>query len=259
MAAAHLEVPATIAGLHFTTTFPAVEGLYNFTTADADGTIKPLVFPSAQTASPQPFSFERADGCTTFKGVGGADAIFGIFASSPSATKVDGGYRLCGAFDQPLGLSALFISGGPSELPPISVVQAAGKWYVSPLGTVLASVSSSLHVLSDDATLFDSPLAPFFYGGLSRGLLASMAVGQSADSVPPACLVALTVANGQISGVAANPSPEAVLACTGLSFSSSSSSTSTTGEGVVVGSTPVPAQAPQTPEPLATAPPATSP
>ena len=123
------------------------------------------------------------------------------------------------------------------------------------MGTILASVSTSLHDLNDDATLLDSPLAPFFYGGLSRGFLESMVVGQSADSVPAECLAALTVDNGQISGVAANPSPDAVKACTGLS--SSSSSSSGTGEGVVVGSEPIPEQPPQTPSPDEGAPPAT--
>ena len=252
------QVPATIEGLDFTDMFPEVEGgNYNFTTADADGTIKPLVFPSVPPASPQPFSFERADSCTTFRGAGAADAIFGFISSSPAATKVDGGYQLCGAGSQTLGLVGLLLPGELSELPSISVVQSAGKWYVSPLGTVLASVSSSLHVLNDDASLFDSPLAPFFYGGLSRSFLESFVVGQSTDSVTPACLPALTAQNGKIIGVAANPSPDAIKACTDLSFGSSSSTS--TGEAVVTADTSVPAQAPQTPTPDESAPPATTP
>jgi hypothetical protein len=170
---------------------------------------------------------------------------------------VGGGFQPCGGADQSLGIFGLLLPGGLFELPPISVVQSEGHWYVSPLGTILASVSTGLHVLNDDATLLDSPLAPFFYGGLSRGFLQSMVVGQSADSVPPECLPALTVENGQISGVAANPSPDAVKACTGLS--SRSSSGSSTGEGVVVDSIPVPEQAPQTPTPDEGAPPATAP
>ena len=237
------QVPATIAGLHFTTTFPAAGAHYNVTSADGDGTIKPLVFQSAHSGSPQPFSFERADGCTTFKGGDGADALLGIFTSSPSATKIDGGYQLCGAVDQSLGLGALFILSGLPELPPISVVQSAGKWYVSPLGTVLASASSSLHQLNTDSTVFDSPLAPFFYGGLSRSLLLSMAVGQSVGSVPPPCLPALTVANGTVIGVVADPPPDAIRACTALV----GSSTSTSGQAVVTADTIVPAQAPPTP------------
>jgi hypothetical protein len=254
------QVPATIQGLHFTTTFPAADGdveggHFNFTSADTDGTITPLVFPTEPTTSPQPFRIERANDCTTF--TGGASALFGLGSgSSPGVTPVDGGYQVCGGGDRSLGIVSLIVPGGLLELPPISVVQSAGKWYVSPLGTILASVSTGLHALSDDATLFDSPLAPFFYGGLSRGFLASMVVGQSADSVSPACLAALTVDDGRISGIATDPSPDAVKACNGLSFVSSSSSQ---GQGEAVGSTIVPEQAPQTLTPDEGGPPATTP
>jgi hypothetical protein len=255
------QVPATIDGLHFTDIFPAGDGdveggHFNFTSADTDGNITPLVFPSEPTTSPQPFTIERADGCTT--ATGAASAFLGLSSDSTSGvTPVGGGFQPCGGADRSLGFFGLLLGGGPFELPPISVVQSEGRWYVSPLGTILASVSTSLHALHDDATLLDSPLAPFFYGDLSRGFLESMVVGQSADSVPAECLAALTVDNGQISGVAANPSPEAVKACTGLS--SSSSSSSGTGEGVVVGSEPIPEQPPQTPSPDEGAPPATAP
>lgn len=253
------QVPATIDGLHFTDTFPVVEGGdYNFTNANADGAITPLVFPSDQTASPQPFSFERDGDCTTFKGTGASDALFGGFARSPSAKKTDGGYQVCGAGDQPLGLIGLVVPGGLLDLPPISVVQSAGKWYVSPLGTVLASASSSLHSLRDDASLFDSPLAPFFYGGLSRSFLESMVVGRSTGSVPPDCLPALTMTGGQIDGVASDPPTDAVEACTSLSFSSSSATS--TGEGSAsVDTTPVQAPVPLTPAPNEGAPPASTP
>jgi hypothetical protein len=244
------QVPATIEGLHFTTVFPAADGdveggQFNFTTADTDGNITPLVFPSEPTTSPEPFTVERANDCTTVTGV--ATAFLGLGSGSmPGVTPVDGGFRVCGGEDRSVGLFGLLLSGGSLEVPPISVVQSAGKWYVSPLGTILASVSTGLHGLKDDATLLDSPLAPFFYGGLSRGFLESMVVGQSVDSVPAECLAALTVDNGQITGVAANPSPDAVKACTGLSSSSSSGSGT---EGVVVSSIPVPEQVPQTPTP----------
>ncbi|MEY2415641.1 MAG: hypothetical protein QOH53_975, partial [Ilumatobacteraceae bacterium] len=255
------QVPATIEGLHFTSIFPAEKGdveggHFNFTSADTGGNITPLTFPTEPTTSPEPFTIERADGCTTVTGRG-ATAFFGLDSGlAPALKAVDGGFQYCGGADQSLGFFGLFLAGGLFELPPISVVQSAGRWYVSPLGTILASVSTGLHALSDDATLLDSPLAPFFYGGLSRGVLESM-VGHSVDSVPPECLAALTVDNGQVSGVAANPSPDAVKGCTGLSFSSSSGSGS--GQGVVVGSIPVPEQAPQTPTADEGAPPATAP
>jgi hypothetical protein len=255
------QVPATIDGLHFTNIFPAGDGdveggHFNFTSADTDGSITPLVFPTERTTSPEPFTIERADGCTNVTGA--ARAFFGLSAGSTSGVMpVGGSFQPCGGADQSLGIFGLLLPGGLFELPPISVVQSAGQWYVSPLGTLLASVSTGLHVMNDDATLLDSPLAPFFYGGLSRGFLESMVVGQSVDAVPPECLPALTIENGQITGVAANPSPDAVKACTGLS--SSSSSGSGTAEGVVVGSIPVPEQAPQTSAPDASTPPATAP
>ncbi|MGZ4680615.1 MAG: hypothetical protein ACXVIH_11335, partial [Ilumatobacteraceae bacterium] len=87
------------------------------------------------------------------------------------------------------------------------------KWYVSPLATVLASVTTSLHDVDSGSSLFDSPLAPFLYGGLGRGYLESWVVGHSADSIDPTCLPALTVANGTVTGVVADPSPQAVRAC----------------------------------------------
>lgn len=250
------QVPATIEGLHFTDTFPAVEGgRYNFTQADTDGNITPLVFPTEPTGGPQPFAIERADDCTTF--TGGASSLFGLSSDSPPNVKpVDGGYQVCGTSGLFGGLG-LLLASGDTELPSVAVVQTGGKWYVSPLGTILASATTTVHDAGAASSLFDSPLAPFFYGGLSRGFLESVIVGHPADSVAPECLPALTVENGQITGVAANPARDAVTACSDFSFSSSTGSSS--GEGVAVGSAEVPAQAPQTPAPDEGAPATTEP
>src|SRR6185295_9241256 len=80
------QVPATIDGLHFTDTFPAVEGgRYNFTQADTAGNITPLVFPTEPTGGPTPFTIERADGCTTF--TGGAGSLFGLSSDSQPNVK----------------------------------------------------------------------------------------------------------------------------------------------------------------------------
>ncbi len=163
------QVPATIEGLSFSDTFPGVgDGRYNFTSADTDGTITPLVFPSEPTGGPQPFTIEHADGCTTFTGA--AESMFGL-ATSPVAKTVDGGHQLCGGSDVLGGLVLFVLPGGPTDLPPVSVVQSGGRWYVSPLGTALASTATALHDVKDGSSLFDSPLAPFIYGGLSRGTL----------------------------------------------------------------------------------------
>jgi hypothetical protein len=256
------QVPATIEGLHFTDTFPTLEGNgYNFTEADTDGNITQLVFPTVPTGGPQPFTIERADDCTTF--TGSASSIFGLNSGSvPNVKPVDGGYQVCGT-NGFLGAVGLLLSSGDTELPSISVVQAGGKWYVSPLGTILASATTTLHDAGAASSLFDSPLAPFFYAGFNRSFLESFVVGHSADSVTAECLPALTVVDGQITGVAANPSPDAVKACSDLSgdFSSSSSGSSSSGpdESVVVASTVAPEQAPDTPAPAESTPATTEP
>ena len=205
------QVPATIEGLDFSNNFPGVgDGRYNFTSADTDGRITPLVFPTEPTGGPQPFTIERAGGCTTFTGAAGS--LFGISAS-PVAKAVDGGYQLCVRSDALGGLGLLALSGGTTELPPISVVQSGGKWYVSALGTALAGTSTALHDVNDGTSLFDSPLAPFIYGGLTRGVLESMVNGQGVDTIDPQCLPALTVDNGIVTGVVADPAPDTVRSC----------------------------------------------
>jgi hypothetical protein len=217
-------VPATTDGLDFSTEPPAGGSGYNFTSANPDGTIKPLVFRNAPAAAPQPFTIERANGCTTF--AGGAQSMFGV-SSLPLAKPVDGGYQLCGPGG--LGLGILGLAGGLTELPAVSVVQTGGKWYVSPLGTVLASVTVSLHDAPDASSLFDTPLAPYLYGGMSRALLGTVVKGRQADSIDAACLRALTVENGTVTGVVADPSPDAIHACAATAgFGGSSSGSSGT-------------------------------
>ena len=211
------QVPATAAELTFTPGVPALGPSYNFTSTNPDGTIVPLQFAPEPTGGPQPFSVERADGCTTYLGAG-VDSMLGLSTSS-LFEKVDGGYRLCGT-GASLGAGLVLLFGGVSELPAVSVVETGGKWYVSPLGTALASISTSLHGLDDGASLFDSPLGPFLYGGMTRGLLGSMLAGQSADSVDPACLPALNIVDGKVKDIVADPAREAIQACAMNGFSS---------------------------------------
>jgi hypothetical protein len=229
----------------------AISGLTYETIGDGDHrTLKPVTFTvegtvpadydsAAPTASPQPFKIERADGCTTYTGA--AQSIFGI-NSLPLAEPVEGGYQLCAAGG--LGLGLVGLAGGLTELPPISVVQTAGKWYVSPLGTALASATVGLHDLQDGSSLFDSALAPYLYGGMSRGFLERIVKGQPADSINPACLPALTVENGTVTGVIADPPPEVIRACDETPGLGSSSSTSS-GSGVAV-AVPTPESTPAT-------------
>ena len=249
------QVPATTAGLTFTAGFPVLNGPYNFTNANPDGTIVPLMFPSASTGNPQPFTIERADGCTTYRGEG-VQARLGI-SSSPLAKPVDGGFQLCGSGEVAGGLGLFAFSGGLSELPAVAVVQSGGKWYTSPLGTALATVTSSLHDAKAGSSLFDSALAPYLYGGMNSTLLSSMITGQPAASIPAACLPALTVENGTVTGVLADPPTDAIRACIADATNiSSESSTSTSGGTVTVtpavvavATTMVPTEAPLTTSP----------
>lgn len=207
----------------------AISGLTYEIIGDGDHrTLKPLTFtvegtvpagynsnadPSlsaAATPGPRPFTIGRADGCTTYAGEG-AQSMFG-FSPPPLAEPVEGGHQLCGP-GMVGGLGLLF-AGGLAELPAVSVVHSGGKWYLSPLGTALATVSTSLHDVKDGSSLFDSPLGPFIYGGMSRSYLESVVIGQAADLIDPACLPALSVDNGAVSGVIADPAPDAVHACT---------------------------------------------
>lgn len=225
------EMPATIDGMHFTNIFPATDGgAYNFTSADPDGNITPLEFPTKPTGDPQPFTIERADGCTTYQG-SGAESLFAI---SSIGKAIDGGYQLCSDAGALGGLSLLVLSSGFENLPSISVVQSGGKWYVSPLGTVLASATTSLHDVVDGASLFDSPLGLFIYGPVSRTMMERVLDGQSVDQINEACLPALTIDNGVVSGVVADPAPAAVRACADAVYGGSGTSTGSAPGPVVV-------------------------
>jgi hypothetical protein len=178
--------------------------------------------PSAgqSTGGPKPFRIERADGCTTVTG-----AAASTFGSEPPAgsTSVDGGFRTCGDGSDPLGGLLLFAAGGMLQLPSVSVVESGGQWYVSPLGTLLATATVGLHDIRDGSSLFRSILGPYIYG-VPAGVLTSMVVGQSVNELAAECLPAVTVDNGVVTGVLDDPPVDAVRACTNGSFESSSSS-----------------------------------
>lgn len=202
------------------------------------------------TSDPTPFTFQRADGCTTVTG-SFAQSFLGLDPLSP-ATAVDGGYKVCATGI--LGGVFLFVSGSGLELPAVSVVQSSGKWYVSPLGTVLSSATVPLHDIDDGASLFDSAFAPFFYGGLGRTSLESIVTGHVADTIDAACLPALTVEDGIVTGVVANPPPAAIWACTETASFGGDSATGSGPLPVVTEAPAMPAPTPETLVPAATAP-----
>jgi hypothetical protein len=199
------QVPATVDGLTFSPEYPQFDTPVNFTSAHPDGTITPLVFPTPSPDGPQPLTVVHADGCTTFTGTG-AETMFGGFTDS----RVDGGFKRCGGGSD--GLIPSVVYGGFPELPLVAVVQSDGMWYVSPLGTALATVTSSLHGVKDGAGLFDSPLGVYFYG-TNRAFLEQTTKGRSVDAIDSACLPALTVVDGTVTGVIADPSVDAIRAC----------------------------------------------
>jgi hypothetical protein len=77
--------------------------------------------------------------------------------------QVDGGFQLC-APGLTGGSGLLLLAGGLSDLPAVSVVESGGKWYVSPLGTVLATVSTSLHSAASGSGLLESALGSLLFG-----------------------------------------------------------------------------------------------
>jgi hypothetical protein len=216
-------IPETADGLTFTPGLPEVSQDSNITTVGEDGRVIPLEFPTQSTGDPRPFRIEGADGCTTVTG-----AATSMFGTEPPAraTTVDGGFRICGDGSEPLGGLLFFISGSLLQLPSVSVVETGGQWYVSPLGSVLATATLGLHDIGDGSSLFRSVLGPYIYG-IPASFLGSVVVGRSADELNAACLPALTVENGVVTGILDDPPVDAIRACGNSSFDSVSSSTGT--------------------------------
>jgi hypothetical protein len=122
---------------------------------------------------PLPFSVDHADGCSTYRGEG-ANTVFDLEAS-PQVKQVDGGFELC-APGLPGAWGLLLLTGGLADLPAVSVVEAGGKWYVSPLGTLLATVSTSLHDADYGSGLLDSVFAAFLFGATTSSGSSSSGV-----------------------------------------------------------------------------------
>ena len=155
----------------------AISGLTYDTTGDGSRrTLNPVTFKVAGTlpagvgqsdsgtsadVGPVPFSIDHADGCTIYRGEG-ATRLFGL-EPSQQVKQVDGGYQVCApALSGGSGL--LLLAGGLSNLPAVSVVESGGKWYVSPLGTVLATVSTDLHEAGSGSGLLGGALGALLFG-----------------------------------------------------------------------------------------------
>ena len=111
-----------------------------------DGTIEPLEFPTGAPEGPQPFRVERRDGCTELTGPGIERAAPGDRLRGPRRRaqllrdrRRSPGLRRADWFGGAIVLGVRR-AGFPTELPSISVVESDGQWYVSPIGTMGASV-----------------------------------------------------------------------------------------------------------------------
>ena len=211
------QVPATIDEVELVTDFPG-PSITNQTYEMPDGTIAPLEFPSGESEGPQPFRVERRDGCTELTGPGIEKLLpgdrhvgrAGGHATTPRSTGATGSVAGPSPFGGAL-FSLLLVSGSPTELPSISVVESDGLWYVSPIGTLGASVVELFRSLPDDANLIDTPLAPWFFNGMGRQAIdASLA---AASTIPTECEAVAAVGADGVPAVIADPPVSAIRAC----------------------------------------------
>ncbi len=225
------QVPATIDELELVSDFPG-PSLTNQTYEMPDGTIAPLDFPSDGSEGPQPFRVERRDGCTDLTGPGIDALLPGIgswdSAAGTTASEIEGGHRFCDGselFSGSIGL--LFGAGLPTELPSIGVVEADGKWYVSPIGTAGAAVVGMFRSVPDDANLIDTPMALWLLQGMNRQMIDSrFAAG---GTVPQECDPIVTVGADGIATVIPDPPVSEIRACVNALFTGDSSSGSGSG------------------------------
>jgi hypothetical protein len=184
-------MPATIDEVELVTELPPeLQDRYNTTFALPDGTIQPIEFPSGASDEPQPFRFERNDGCTELTGPG-IDALLpgiGMWAGAGTDySEVDGGRRFCGE-QTPFGgsmFTLLLVSASPIQLPGISVVESDGLWYVSPIGTLGASIVDAVRSVPDGANLIDTPIAAALFEGMGRQAMDATLAAVS--TIPPEC------------------------------------------------------------------------
>ena len=204
-----------------------------------DGTIQPIEFSSGESEGPQPFRVERRDGCTDLTGPGVEKLFPGVARWAAQASSnysvVEGGHRLCEG-PTPLSgavFSVFFVAGFPTELPSISVVESDGQWYVSPIGTMGASLVEVFRSVPDGANLIDTPLAPFFFGGMNRQSIDSSLAG--VNNIPPVCAAVLAIGADGVAAVVPDPPVSEIGACVDALFEFGVASSSGTFTSAPVG------------------------
>ncbi len=162
------------------------------------------------TSTPKTVRIERKDGCTVFDA--NAVRVLGIARASGVQPLADGSIRECGEEQPAMGFFLFLFSSVSGELPAVATVQINGQWYFSPVGTIAASVVQLLSGVTDRSALFDSSLALFIYG-TNRWFLSQELTGRSVAALPAACATLVTSADGNVTGLIADPSPTAARQC----------------------------------------------
>ena len=211
--------PATIDGLGEPVPYESdaaqalfTNGEFNSTYAIPDGTIIAFVDETAAPADPQPFRIVRSDDCTTMSGTPFSD----IAASAPGSERIDDNtVRTCaddGAFGVGSALLLFAGSGSLSNLPPLTLVNDDGQWFVSPIGTIAAQVLESMRSLPEDVNIIDVPLLPLYAGAIARAQLDQYFL-YTADVSAPCRAIGEDDGSGHLRTVA-DPAFADVLACT---------------------------------------------
>jgi hypothetical protein len=244
------QVPATIDEVELVTEFPGPT-FTNQTYELPDGTIVPLEFPTSEPDVPQRFRFERRDGCTELTGPG-IDSLFpgiGLWATAGAGyTEVEGGHRVCGRPDLFGGsvLPLLFGFSLPTKLPDISVVQSDGLWYVSPIGTLGASLVELVRSVPDGANMIDTPIATFLFEGMGREAIDSTLA--AASTIPPECDQVAAVGTDGVAAVIPDPPISEIRGCVEALFGFDFASSTTVAPGAVEFEAEVPASTAPPPE-----------
>ena len=121
-------------------------------------------------------------------------------------------------------------------------MESDGQWYVSPIGTLGASVVELFRSLPDDANLIDTPLARWLFDGMGRqAMISSLA---AASTIPPECEAVAAVGADGVPAVIADPPVSEIRACVNALFNvtyqsgSGSGSSTPPAEAVVEASVP---------------------
>ncbi len=184
-------IPETTAGL----TPEEFDGSYqvNYLSTAPNGVIERPVLaePASEPTEPLSFAIDYTDGCSRSTG----PAVDQLLESGFPST--DGTLSSCDTA-QPLGVfSLIFLTGGLAaiELPPVEVVESAGRWYVSPIGTLIGQVTRLIRPGADGEIGIDSPLAIYLYQTTRQGMDAMLAA-IPADQLPSECSAIVESSSG---------------------------------------------------------------